>query len=263
MKRILTAVFVLLASLTGTTLLAQGGYQVKGVVVDAMGPVIGAAVVQQGTTNGTSTGIDGDFVLNVPNGDAVIEISCIGYATQTFKASEVPASVFLEEDSHFLDEVVVIGYGTVKKSDLTGSVSTVKADEINKGVVSSPADLLRGKSAGVVVTAGDGMPGSAATLTPFLQRHKEEHAALDAVLTTGHTGVAHAMAALIEVEWCLARFPTRIPHGVAVADIEIATAIVHRHTIIAITCQTAEFGILVKGVATGSVGNQREKVFIA
>ena len=164
MKRILTAVFVLLASLTGTTLLAQGGYQVKGVVVDAMGPVIGAAVVQQGTTNGTSTGIDGDFVLNVPNGDAVIEISCIGYATQTFKASEVPASVFLEEDSHFLDEVVVIGYGTVKKSDLTGSVSTVKADEINKGVVSSPADLLRGKSAGVVVTAGDGMPGSAATV---------------------------------------------------------------------------------------------------
>ena len=156
--------FVLLASLTSTTVLAQGGYQVKGVVVDAMGPVIGAAVVQQGTTNGTSTGIDGDFVLNVPSQDAVIEISCIGYATQTFKASEVPASILLEEDTHFLDEVVVIGYGTVKKSDLTGSVSTVKADEINKGVVTSPADLLRGKSAGVVVTAGDGMPGSAATV---------------------------------------------------------------------------------------------------
>ena len=93
MKRILTAVFVLLASLTSTTVLAQGGYQVKGVVVDAVGPVIGAAVVQQGTTNGTSTGIDGDFVLNVPNGDAVIEISCIGYATQTFKASETPATM--------------------------------------------------------------------------------------------------------------------------------------------------------------------------
>ena len=156
--------FVLLASLTSTTVLAQGGYQVKGVVVDALGPVIGAAVVQQGTTNGTSTGMDGDFVLNVPSGDALIEIICIGYATQVFKASEMPATVTLEEDSHFLDEVVVIGYGTVKKSDLTGSVSTVKADEINKGVVTSPADLLRGKSAGVVVTAGDGMPGSAATV---------------------------------------------------------------------------------------------------
>ena len=164
MKRILTAVFVLLASLTSTTVLAQGGYQVKGVVVDALGPVIGAAVVQQGTTNGTSTGIDGDFVLNVPNGDALVEISCIGYATQVFKASEVPATVTLEEDTHFLDEVVVIGYGTVKKSDLTGSVSTVKADEINKGVITSPADMLRGKSAGVVVTAGSGMPGSGATV---------------------------------------------------------------------------------------------------
>ena len=156
--------FVLLASLTSTTVLAQGGYQVKGVVVDALGPVIGAAVVQQGTTNGTSTGMDGDFVLNVPNGDALIEISCIGYATQVFKASEVPSTITLAEDTHFLDEVVVIGYGTVKKSDLTGSVSTVKADEINKGVISSPADMLRGKSAGVVVTAGDGMPGSAATV---------------------------------------------------------------------------------------------------
>ena len=164
MKRILIAVFVMLASLTGTTLLAQGGYQVKGVVVDALGPVIGAAVVQQGTTNGTSTGMDGDFVLNVPNGDVLIEISCIGYATQVFKASEVPGTITLSEDTDFLDEVVVIGYGTVKKSDLTGSVSTVKADEINKGVISSPADMLRGKSAGVVVTAGDGMPGSAATV---------------------------------------------------------------------------------------------------
>ncbi|MBO6064114.1 MAG: TonB-dependent receptor [Bacteroidales bacterium] len=164
MKRILTAVLVLLASLTSTTVLAQGGYQVKGVVVDALGPVIGAAVVQQGTTNGTSTGMDGDFVLNVPNGDALIEISCIGYATQVFKASEVPSTITLAEDSHFLDEVVVIGYGTVKKSDLTGSVSTVKADEVNKGVITSPADLMRGKSAGVVVTSGSGMPGSGATV---------------------------------------------------------------------------------------------------
>ena len=164
MKRILIAVFVLLASLTSTTVLAQGGYQVKGVVVDALGPVIGAAVVQQGTTNGTSTGMDGDFVLNVPNGDVLIEISCIGYATQVFKASEVPGTITLSEDTHFLDEVVVIGYGTVKKSDLTGSVSTVKADEVNKGVITSPADLMRGKSAGVVVTSGSGMPGSGATV---------------------------------------------------------------------------------------------------
>ncbi|MBR5660326.1 MAG: TonB-dependent receptor [Bacteroidales bacterium] len=164
MKRIMTAVTVLLLCLTATTVSAQGGYQVKGVVVDALGPVIGATVMEQGTTNGTSTGLDGDFLLNVKGPDAVVVISCIGYTTQTFKASEVPAQVTLVEDGEFLDEVVVIGYGTVKKSDMTGSVATVKADEINKGVITTPADLLRGKSAGVVVTQGSGMPGSGATI---------------------------------------------------------------------------------------------------
>ena len=165
MKRIVTKlVGIMLLSLMTTSVFAQGGYQVKGVVTDALGPVIGATVIEQGTSNGTVTGIDGDFVLNVANANAIVEISCIGYTTLTFKASEVPSTVTLEEDSEFLDEVVVIGYGTVKKSDLTGSVSTVKADEINKGVITSPADLLRGKSAGVVVTAGSGMPGSGSTI---------------------------------------------------------------------------------------------------
>ena len=162
MKRILTSIAVLLAACA--TVFAQGGYQVKGVVVDAMGPVIGATVMEQGTSKGTSTGLDGDYTLTVSGPDAVIEISCIGYATQTFAAKDVPATVTLGEDTHFLDEVVVIGYGTVKKSDLTGSVSTVKADEVNKGVITTPADLLRGKSAGVVVTSGSGMPGSGATI---------------------------------------------------------------------------------------------------
>jgi iron complex outermembrane receptor protein len=148
----------------GTNVFAQGGYQVKGVVVDALGPVIGATVIEVGTTNGAATGLDGDFILTVSSADAMVEVSCIGYSSQTFKASDVPAEIFMVEDSEFLDDVVVIGYGTVKKSDLTGSVSTVKADEINKGTITSPADLLRGKSAGVVVTAGSGMPGSAATV---------------------------------------------------------------------------------------------------
>jgi iron complex outermembrane receptor protein len=165
MKRIVTKlVGIMLLSLVTTAVSAQNGYQVKGVVTDALGPVIGATVIEQGTTNGTTTGIDGDFILNVASANSTIEVSCIGYATQTFKASEVPATIHLEEDSEFLDEVVVIGYGTVKKSDLTGSVSTVKADEINKGVITTPADLLRGKSAGVVVTAGSGMPGAGATI---------------------------------------------------------------------------------------------------
>ena len=165
MNRIKTlcASFVL-SCIMGVSVFAQGGYEVKGVVVDAIGPVIGATVIEQGTTNGTSTGLDGDYVLTVSSENAVVEISCIGYAAQTFVASQVPATVTLGEDTTFLDEVVVIGYGTVKKGDMTGSVATVKADEINKGMISSPADLLKGKSAGVVVTPGSGQPGSGATI---------------------------------------------------------------------------------------------------
>ena len=165
MKRILTILAGIALTLAmAANVSAQGKYEVKGKVTDAMGPVIGATVLEKGTVNGTTTDFDGNYTLSVASPDAIVEISCIGYATQSFKASEVPAGLVLTDDTTFLDEVVVIGYGTVKKSDLTGSVSTVKADEINKGVITSPADLLRGKSAGVVVTAGSGMPGSASTI---------------------------------------------------------------------------------------------------
>ena len=164
MKRILTVVAVILSAMISTSLPAQNGYQVKGVVVDAMGPVIGATVIEQGTANGTSTGLDGDYILNVSSADATVEISCIGYSTQTYAASAVPSVITLVEDSEFLDDVVVIGYGSVKKNDMTGSVSTVRADQINKGMISSPSQLLAGKSSGVVVTAGDGQPGSASTI---------------------------------------------------------------------------------------------------
>jgi iron complex outermembrane receptor protein len=164
MKRILSILAsIALSGVIGVSAWAQG-YAVRGVVVDQMGPVVGAAVVEAGTTNGSVTDLDGNFSLRVSSPDATIEVSCIGYTSQTFKASAMPATITLHEDNEFLDEVVVIGYGTVKKSDLTGSVATVKADEINKGVITTPADLLRGKSAGVVVTSGSGMPGSGATI---------------------------------------------------------------------------------------------------
>ena len=162
MKRILTAIAVLLAACA--TVFAQGKYQVKGVVEDAMGPVIGATILEVGTTNGVSTGLDGDFVLTVSSADATVEISCIGYATQSFKASEVPAVVTLGEDTNFLDEVVVIGYGTVKKSDMTGSVTAIKNEEINRGAIVSTQDMLKGKVAGLQVVPGDGQPGSGSTL---------------------------------------------------------------------------------------------------
>ena len=163
MKRILTAIAVLLA--TCAPVFAQGaGYQVKGVVVDAIGPVIGASVIEQGTSNGVSTGLDGDFTLTVSNANAVVEISCIGYATQSFTASAVPAVITLSEDAEFLDDVVVIGYGTVKKTDMTGSVVAIKNDEINRGAITSPAQAMMGKVSGMLVTPASGSPGEGATI---------------------------------------------------------------------------------------------------
>lgn len=143
---------------------AQGGYKVKGVVFDQAGPVIGATVLEQGTTNGVSTELDGDFTLSVKNADAVIEISCIGYATQSFKASAVPAKIVLVEDAMFLDDVVVIGYGTVKKGDMTGSVASLKAEDVNRGAVNSPSQMLVGKVAGLNITPASGQPGAGATI---------------------------------------------------------------------------------------------------
>ncbi|MCD8312824.1 MAG: TonB-dependent receptor [Bacteroidales bacterium] len=165
MKQILSffAGLVLLGIIP-TQLLAQSGFEVKGVVSDETGPVIGATILEQGTTVGTSTDLDGQFALTVSSGDATIEISCIGYKSLTFKANSMPVNITLEEDALFLDDVVVIGYGTVKKSDLTGSVSTVKADDVNKGMISSPSQLLQGKAGGVVVTPGSGQPGAASTI---------------------------------------------------------------------------------------------------
>ena len=165
MNRIVNLFVALVLSCTlAAPVFAQGGYEVKGVVVDQAGPVIGATVLEKGTTNGVSTGLDGDFVLRVSSADAIVEVSCIGYSSQTFTASQMPAKITISEDALFLDDVVVIGYGTVKKSDMTGSVSTVKADEINKGMITSPAEMLKGKSAGVVITPGSGAAGSGSTI---------------------------------------------------------------------------------------------------
>ncbi len=168
MKQVNLRIYQTILTLILGLFLSVGAYAqnitVKGHVKDATGePVIGANVVEvANTSNGTITDLDGNFTLNVPEG-AKISISFIGYTTQEMKATPL-MDVTLQDDSQLLDAVVVIGYGTVKKNDLTGSVSTVKADQINKGVVTSPADLLRGKSAGVVITSGSGQPGSASTI---------------------------------------------------------------------------------------------------
>ena len=139
---------------------AQEGYIVSGMVEDGSGPVAGAAVVELGASNGTSTDLDGMFSLRVTDPQAEVEVSCVGYVSRRFVASQIPKVITLTEDSEFLDEIVVIGYGTVKKDDLTGSVAAIKAEDINRGAVTNTQDMLKGKIAGVLITPGDGGPGS-------------------------------------------------------------------------------------------------------
>ena len=136
---------------------------VKGHVKDAQGePVIGATVRVAGTQTATITDFDGNFTLNAKQG-ADITITYVGYQDATVKAAP-NVEVTLQEDAALLNEVVVIGYGQVKKSDLTGSVLAMKPDSKNKGLVVNAQDMMQGKIAGVTVTSGGGTPGGGATI---------------------------------------------------------------------------------------------------
>ena len=136
---------------------------VKGIVKDTTGePIIGANVIVKGTTNGTITDFDGNFLLNANKGDIII-ISFIGYRSQEAQAA-FSMNIILKDDTELLDEVVVIGYGSVKKDDLSGSVVAIKAEEMNKGAVTSPQELIMGKVPGLSVSQGDGAPGAGSTI---------------------------------------------------------------------------------------------------
>ena len=136
---------------------------VKGHVKDTTGePVIGANVLVKGTTNGTITEFDGNFMLNVPK-DAILSVSFVGYKSAEVKAAST-VMVTLEDDSQVLDAVVVIGYGSVKKNDMTGSVTAIKPDKLNKGLITNAQDMMTGKIAGVSVISKGGAPGEGATI---------------------------------------------------------------------------------------------------
>ena len=136
---------------------------IKGVVKDTTGePVIGANVVIKGTTNGVITDFDGNFLLNANLGD-IVQVSFIGFQTQELPAA-AQMNIILKEDTELLEEVVVIGYGVAKKNDLTGSVTAMKPDEMNKGLVTNAQDMMQGKIAGVSVISKGGTPGGSATI---------------------------------------------------------------------------------------------------
>ena len=136
---------------------------VNGVVQDTQGePIIGANILVKGTAKGTITDLDGNFQLTA-DADALLVISYIGYVTQELPAQPV-MNITLREDAEQLEEVVVIGYGSVKKNDLSGSVVAIKAEDMNKGAVTSPQELIQGKVPGLYVSAGDGQPGAGSSI---------------------------------------------------------------------------------------------------
>ncbi|MCL3852881.1 TonB-dependent receptor [Parabacteroides sp. GYB001] len=134
--------------------------KIKGTVVDeSKQPVIGANIVVEGTTNGTITDLDGNFSLQVPE-NAELRVSYIGYLDQKVKVGKNTAlHIILKEDAQALDEVIVVGYGTMKKSDITGSVASVRLDDLKEGASTSVDQMLLGKSAGVNVVQSSGEPG--------------------------------------------------------------------------------------------------------
>ena len=156
MRTLLTLFFGLIA----TSLIAQ--HTASGLVLDDLGePVIGASVLEVGTTNGTITNFDGIFQLVVEDG-AKLEISYIGYAKQILPAA-ADMQVILSEDAQVMDEVVVTGYTTQRKADLTGAVSVVDVDEMMKVAENNPMKSLQGRVAGMNITT-DGSPSGAATI---------------------------------------------------------------------------------------------------
>ncbi|MEM9258866.1 MAG: SusC/RagA family TonB-linked outer membrane protein, partial [Bacteroidota bacterium] len=154
--------------LFGLLLAAQSVFAqraISGTITDAEtgDPLIGAYVLAQGTSSGTVTDFDGKFAFSLPEGVTAIEISYTGYSNQVIEVGTQTTFDIQLQSGQQLDEVVVIGYGTIKREDATGSVETVSAESFNKGAISSAQELVAGKVSGVQITT-DGSPGGGANI---------------------------------------------------------------------------------------------------
>ncbi|MDR0505443.1 MAG: TonB-dependent receptor [Dysgonamonadaceae bacterium] len=159
-KQSATAIMLLCTFLCTASLFAQSKLTINGTITDTAGdPVVGASVVEKGITNGTVTDVSGNFSMFV-NQDATLVISYIGYLTQEVKASN-NMTIILKEDTKLLDEVVVVGYGTQKRSDITGSVVSVPKDRLSNLPVNNVMQAIQGIAAGVNVTQSSSIPGDA------------------------------------------------------------------------------------------------------
>ena len=159
-SKLLSCLLMLLISVSAMAQLIP----ITGTVSDQTGPVISASVIEKGTTNGTVTDFDGRFSLSVRKG-AVIEISSVGYTTQTVTVGDQTNFIItLEEDNEFLDEVVVVGYGTMKKSDLSGASVSMKESDLKGSIITNLDQSLQGRAAGVSAVQTSGAPGSSSSI---------------------------------------------------------------------------------------------------
>lgn len=161
----LLGIFLLAALLLPFTAMAQNRQTVTGTVTDETGePLIGASVIAAGASIGSVTDLDGNYSIVIPDGATELIFSYVGCKAQTLPISGSVMNVVLRPDNELLSEVVVIGYGTQKKEDLTGSIASVGEKDFNKGVISSPEELINGKIAGVTITNSGGSPNGGTTI---------------------------------------------------------------------------------------------------
>ncbi|MDR1403517.1 MAG: carboxypeptidase-like regulatory domain-containing protein, partial [Tannerellaceae bacterium] len=169
MKRLLIILFLAVLSaqeFPGSSSVLQDGIAVRGTVTDQTGdPMIGVNVILKGSSTGVVTDLSGAFFITVPRAESVLTVSFIGYKSQEITVGRLrDIKIVLEEDRLALDEVVVVGYGVQKRSELTGAIASVKPDDIKDVSAKSMSEALSGRIAGVVVTKGEGSPGSSADI---------------------------------------------------------------------------------------------------
>ena len=176
---------------------AMAQNNVSGIITDEQGePLIGVTVTEVGTNNATVTDIDGRYSLNVKNG-ARLSVSYVGYATQTISAGQ---SVQMKEDQEVLNEVVVVGYGTMRRKDVTSSITTVKSEDLNKGVFADPASMLQGKVAGLTVTTSGDPSGTPSITLRGASSLREGEAMQPYYVIDGIPGVDISMVAPDDIE---------------------------------------------------------------
>ena len=165
MKSILKSITVLMALCISVSAFAQ--VSVKGTIKDGnSAPIPGATVIEVGTTNGQVADVDGNYTINVASKNAVLQFSCIGYETiEVALNGSATLDVTLNDATSFLEETVVIGYGSQKKADITSSVQSVKSDAFNKGAVLDAGQLIQGKVAGLQITISSGDPTSSSSMS--------------------------------------------------------------------------------------------------